>query len=166
MPRLITEAPSYLKQDVMLYLFGYHLENHFLFAKTHKDFLRQLVTLFERRVYLPGNVIVEKGDMDSAMYFVHKGEVGAFVRVGTNEVTSYILGSDMSFGEAQGLYNFPYRKTYKAISVTFILALRRSAWEYLLKWFPASQETIMTEATRHHLKERYSSYLSGTTSMI
>ncbi|GJQ67840.1 hypothetical protein Trydic_g16604 [Trypoxylus dichotomus] len=152
LPTLITEAPSYLKQDVMLYLFGYHLENHFLFAKTHKDFIRQLVTLFERRVYLPGNVIVEKGDVDDTMYFVHSGEVGAFDRQGTDVIQVFVVKSDMSFGEAQGLYNIPYKMTYKAVSVTFVLALRKSVWEYLLKWFPASQETIMQQAVEYNIR--------------
>ncbi|KAI4470520.1 cyclic nucleotide-gated cation channel subunit a [Holotrichia oblita] len=153
LPILITEAPSYLKQDVMLHLFGYHLENHFLFAKTHKDFIRQLVTLFERRVFLPGNVVVEKGDMDSTMYFIHSGEVGAFDRQGSEEKQCYVLHSDMSFGEAQGIYNIPYKMTYKALAVTFILALRQPVWMYLLKWFPASDETITREAIERNLKD-------------
>lgn len=150
----------------MLHLFGYHLENHPLFAKTHKDFIRQLVTLFERRLYLPGNVIVEKGDMDCTMYFVHSGEVGAFDKYGTNEVPCYILCSDTSFGEEQGLRDIPYSMTYKALTVTFILALRKSVWRYLLEWFPASQEIITEKAkelfSKKHTNQKESHITIGS----
>ncbi|XP_022919020.2 uncharacterized protein [Onthophagus taurus] len=151
MPYLIALAPPYLKQDVMYYLYGHHLENHFLFAKTHKDFLRQVAALLERRIYLPGNVIVEKGDVDHTMYFLHNGEVGAYDKPGMNELT-FILTREMAFGEAQGMYGIPFPVSYKALSTTTILALQKHSWEYLLEWFPASNEEIMAKANEYKLK--------------
>lgn len=139
---LIHSAPSYLRQDIMKSLYMSHLENHFLFGKTHTDFLRQLVLHFERCIYFPGNYIVAQGDMDSTMYFIHKGEVGEYENDFNKEIHLKNLGVNTSFGEAQGLQQIPYDLSYKALSTVEVLALRKSSWEYLLTWFPASYEEL------------------------
>lgn len=149
---MLSEAPSYIKQDVLGYLHGYHLANSSLFATTHKDFLRQLVTLMERRVYLPGNVIVEKGDIDYTMYFIHNGEVGGFDIQNMEEVQCFLLTNNMSFGEAQGFHGIPYDLTYKALTMVVVLALEKSSWEYLLEWFPASEEELKKKGNKSGLK--------------
>lgn len=142
MPMLIHNAPSYLRQDIMNYLYMSHLENHFLFTKTHKDFLRQLVVHLERCIYFPGNYIVAQGDMDNTMYFIHKGEVGAYVTSNNKEIHMHTLRTNMTFGEAQGLKLMPYHFSYRAISTVEVLALRKNDWQYLLAWFPASHEEL------------------------
>ncbi|KRT79809.1 cNMP binding protein [Oryctes borbonicus] len=152
MPMLIQEAPSYLRQDIMKSLYMSHLENHFLFSKIHTDFLRQLVVHMERCIYFPGNYIVAQGDMDSTMYFIHKGEVGAYDTNSYNkEIQLHTLRTNMSFGEAQGLHQTPYLLSYKALTTVEVLALRQSTWEYLLKWFPATSEEISKRSAEYGL---------------
>ncbi|KAI4460643.1 cyclic nucleotide-gated cation channel subunit a [Holotrichia oblita] len=152
MPMLIRNAPSYLRQDIMKSLYMTHLENHFLFGKTHKHFLRQLVVHFERCIYFPGNYIVAKGDMDNTMYFIHKGEVGAYDCDESNrEIYLHTLGTNMSFGEAQGINQIPFEVSYKALSTVEVLALRRVNWQYLLTWFPASEEELIRRSGEYGL---------------
>ena len=153
MPVLIDEAPPYLKQDIMSYLYSYHLRRHFLFMNTHTDFLRQLVVHMKRSVYLPNNYIVEKGDVDSTMYFIHRGEVGAFDSREGVEVQCFMLSTNMSFGEAQGLHRVPFPLSYKALTVVEVLALKRSRWEYLLQFFPASREELTVKSQEYGLLE-------------
>lgn len=153
MPVLIQRAPYYLKQDIMFALYGKHLENHFLFAKTHVDFLRQLVCYLKRCVYFPQNYITEKNDVDACMYFIHTGEVEVFDIMGKNEIMQRLLTNNMSFGEAQGLYNVPHAYSFKAHTIVDILILRRNEWSGLLKWFPASKEQIETAAAQNLLQK-------------
>lgn len=75
LPSLIAEAPAYLKQDLMQSLYGNHVRRHYLFSRTHVDFIRQLVVHLRRCVFFPGNFLVEKGDVDGSMYFVQEGMV-------------------------------------------------------------------------------------------
>lgn len=72
-------------------LYGKYLQNHPIFKNTHRDFIRQLSCYFERCVYFPGYNIVEKGDIDGCMYFIHKGEVEEFEMMGNNQILIKVL---------------------------------------------------------------------------
>lgn len=148
---MIQECPSSLKENIMQALYGKHLSNHFLFSSTHMDFLRQLVVQLQRFVFFPGDSIVEKGDFDCCMYFVNSGEVSVYEIKEKTEVKIMVLTSGMSFGEAQGLFCISHQYSYKANTVCDILILNRNRWEYLLKWFPASNENIIQRAHEYRL---------------
>lgn len=146
MPVIIQYSPSYLKQDLMYAMYGKHLENHYLFCNTHVDFLRQLVCHLRPCIFFPNNIIVEKYELDSTMYFIHSGEIEVIDVMGKNLFLHNVLTKDRSFGEAQGLYNIPHAYSYKAITVCDVLLLRKCDWYKLLEWFPASKEKIYDAA--------------------
>lgn len=154
MPSLVTEAHSCIRQDLMLSLYGYHIESHFLFAKTHIDFIRQLVVHLKRCVFFPGNFLVEKGDVDGCMYFIHDGEVNVFDVHGENVIPRERLRKGTSFGESSGLFGTRHAYSYKAYTVVDALLLNYSDWEYLLKWFPASNEDIYEKAKQFNVKRK------------
>lgn len=135
----------------MYAIYGKHLENHFLFSKTHVDFLRQLVCHLKPYIFFPNNYIVEKYDVDSTMYFLHSGEIEVYDVMGKNMNLQKVLTSGFSFGEAQGLYNIPHTHTYKAITVCDVLILRRSDWIKLIDLFPASKEQIYIGAAENNV---------------
>nr|XP_022912668.1 uncharacterized protein LOC111423625 [Onthophagus taurus] len=151
-PKALYDAPSYLKQDIMKSLYMQHIESHYLFENTHIDFLRQLVIHLKRCIYLPGNYIVESGDVDSAIYFIHKGEVAAYMVSGDEEIQCYFLSANMSFGENQGLQKIPYQHSYKAITTVEILVLKKESWDYLVTHFPASYELIQAKSLEYGLR--------------
>lgn len=142
MPTLIMHAPGYLKQDIMYALYGYHITNHLLFAKTHIDFIRQLLVHMVPIVYLPGQYIIEKGDIDGRMYFVHDGEVKVIDKHGNNEIEQCVLHKGASFGEYQALKNIEHTRSVKTSVMCTIISLKTSDWNYLLDWFPASREIL------------------------
>lgn len=146
MPTLITEAPSSLKQDLMNALYGHHIHHHFLFSKTHTDFTRQLLLHLKRCIFFPGNYIVEKGDIDGCMYFIHKGQVTVIDIQEKNEAVRELLVQGKSFGEAQGLFMIPHQFSYKAHTIVDAISLHFEDWEYLMRWFPASKQSIYKSA--------------------
>lgn len=152
MPSLITYSPEYLKQDLMYGLYGHHVQSHFLFARTHTDFIRQLVVHLKRCVFFPGNFIAEKGDVDNSMYFIHDGEIDVYDMMGNNENHIETLANGKSFGEAQGLLGIAHKYSYKAKTVVDAVILKYDQWEYLLNWFPASKEVILDAAAARGLK--------------
>ncbi|KRT82034.1 cNMP binding protein, partial [Oryctes borbonicus] len=151
LPEMIQECPNSLKQNIMQLLYGKNLSNHFLFSTTHKDFLRQLIAHLERFVFTPGESIVETGDSDCCMYFINKGEVDVLEFEGKAEKKIVQLTPGMSFGEVQGLFCISHQYSYRAGTVCEILVLKKSKWEYLLKWFPASREEINAKARLHNV---------------
>lgn len=128
----------------MFALYGYHITNHMLFAKTHVDFIRQLIVHMDPKVYLPGQYIIEKGDIDSRMYFIHEGEVKVYDRHGNNEIEQCVLKTGMSFGEYQALMHGEHIRSVKTSMMCIIISLKTTDWNYLLDWFPASKEIIET----------------------
>lgn len=142
MPTLISRAPDYLKQDIMYALYGYHVTNHVLFSKTHTDFIRQLLVHMVPEVYLPGQYVIEKGDIDGRMYFVHDGQVKVLDKHGNNEIEQCVLNKGTSFGEYQALKNIEHIRSVKTAGICVIISLKTSDWSYLLDWFPASKEVL------------------------
>lgn len=155
MPILVTKAPPYIKQDILYTLYGHHLETHFLFAKTHIDFLRQVIVHFKRCVYYPGNFLAEKGDVDNCIYFIHEGEVSVFDVLGDNIIPREILRKGRSFGEASGLFRSHHEYSYKAHTVVDALLLNYTDWAYLLQWFPASKKEIYEKALQFHIRKNW-----------
>ncbi|GJQ67379.1 hypothetical protein Trydic_g8265 [Trypoxylus dichotomus] len=142
MPTLIRQAPGYLNQDIMYALYGYHITNHVLFSKTHVDFIRQLLVHMDPQVYLPGQYVIEKGDIDERMYFLHNGEVKVFDKQGNNEIEQCVLRKGASFGEYQALKKIEHVCSVKTTVTCVIIILKTSDWHYLLDWFPASREIL------------------------
>ncbi|KAI4466367.1 cyclic nucleotide-gated cation channel subunit a [Holotrichia oblita] len=142
MPTLISRAPGYLKQDIMFALYGYHITNHILFSKTHMDFIRQLLVHMVPEVYLPGQYVIEKGDIDGRMYFIHDGQVKILDKHGNNEIEQCVLIKGNSFGEYQALKNIEHIRSVKTAGICVIISLKTSDWSYLLDWFPASREIL------------------------
>ncbi|XP_017776010.1 PREDICTED: uncharacterized protein LOC108562248 [Nicrophorus vespilloides] len=140
LPKLLQEAPVYIKQDHMLTMYGKHFVNHTIFSDAHVDFLRQLLLHLHSHYYLPGEIIVECGDKNGTIYFIEEGCVAAIDK--KEKMTCLILKQDQSFGEVPGLKNIGYPKTYRSLTISLILSIKRSEWKYLLDWFPASREII------------------------
>lgn len=149
LPVLIQEAPTTLKQDLMYGLYGKHLETNYLFYNTHIDFLRQLVCHLKRFMFFPGDYIVEKGDVDFTMYFIHNGEVEVYTKKGNMEIAMQLLSKNSSFGVGPGLYHLQHEFSYKAKTIVDILCLCKKDWETLVTFFPASHQEILERAALH-----------------
>lgn len=96
---MIQNAPNYLKQDVLMKLYGKYLLAHPLFKNTHTDFLRQVSCHFKRYIFFPGNIIAEKGDIDGCMYFIHRGEIEEYEMMGNSSILIRVLTEGKLIGE-------------------------------------------------------------------
>lgn len=64
-----------MKCEVMNSMFGHHLSQSYIFWQMEESFLKQLASFLKRFIFFPGNYIVQQGDIDHTMYFIHKGTV-------------------------------------------------------------------------------------------
>lgn len=166
-PQLINEAPYYLKYTVLYEIYGRHLFESEVFGKLHKDFVKQLAFHFRANLFLPGDTIVNFGDIDETMYFVYKGniivsysEVAASVTSKANSNLIDNLGPGESFGLVQGLYeNIPHTATYTAKTTAHIVYLYRPHWMYLLQYFPETTVNLYRTATEIMLSTGLEAYL-------
>lgn len=75
MPELAFELPFRLRCQVMQAVYGSHIRESMIFSKTDDDFKRMLAMWMKHCVFFPGNYIVQCGDSDQCIYFIHRGEV-------------------------------------------------------------------------------------------
>lgn len=59
----------------MTTIYGKLIKDSYIFCRTERDFIRQLCLQLKHRTYFPGDYIVRDGDVDSCMYFIHRGDV-------------------------------------------------------------------------------------------
>lgn len=151
-PRLIREAPVHIQYAVTLELYGHHLFDNEIFGSLHEDLIRQLTFQFKDTLFFPGDRIVNVGDIDETIYFIHTGIVAVS---NSSKISSISEGDDVKlgpgdyFGLLQGLYEkMPHTATYTAKTTTHIIFLYRPHWINLLKYFPVSTVNLYTAATR------------------
>ncbi|XP_017786643.1 PREDICTED: uncharacterized protein LOC108569565 [Nicrophorus vespilloides] len=156
LPRLLQIASPNLREQVLMNIYGNHIQNHYLFADTHNDFIRQVVRTLEKIIYLPGYHIVRQGDNDGCMYIVNSGEVESRFLMKSGEMkTMYVLHTGNSFGEGSGLFNVAHQNTYVCRTIVEVLVLKREKWVFLWKWFPASYEMMLMKAREFQIDGCY-----------
>lgn len=114
----------------------------------NESLLRQITVKLERMVFFKGNYIVQHGDTDQNMYFIHRGEVSVLtVHANLTETQHELLKEHDMFGLAQGLYHgLPHHFSFRANTKTSILVLNLNTWCYILKYFPTDEEIIYNRA--------------------
>nr|CAD7450232.1 unnamed protein product [Timema bartmani] len=149
MPRFVLMAPFVLKCELMNAMYGHHLRNSYIFHNANKDFLRQLTVRLQRYIFFKGNYIVQNGDTDQNMYFIHRGEVEILtVHPDLTETIYDTLKPGDMFGVVQGLYyGIPHHFSFRAkTSLVDILYLNLDSWYTMLRYFEDVSELIYQRA--------------------
>nr|XP_037867571.1 uncharacterized protein LOC101747086 isoform X1 [Bombyx mori] len=144
MPELVLNLPSRLRSQVMLAVYGSHIRDSVIFKRTEEDFRRMLALWMRHCVFFPGNYIVQCGDSDQCIYFIHRGQVEVLtVHPNLTESIYDILGPEDSFGIAQGLYvGVLHHFSFRARTVVDIVYLKLEQWKYLLDFYPKSAKIV------------------------
>lgn len=140
MPTFLLNSPDSLKLGIMTDLYMSRLINSPIFRGVDLNFLKLLACRMKRAIYFPGQKIVEKGDVDNTMYFIHNGEVyiidqtegDAYIEF----VVDHIYPGD-EFGQVQGVASaFPHTNTYRARTVVEMITLYTRDWLDLKQAYP------------------------------
>jgi CRP-like cAMP-binding protein len=133
----------------MTEIYGHHVRKSYVFSDVDEPFTRQLCQYLKRVIFFPGNFIVQHGDFDNSMYFIHHGEVDILtVHPNLTETIHEVLRTGDMFGVTQGLFpNVPHHFSYRARTRVHIVVLHFSDWEHLLNFFPENKDTILMKTT-------------------
>ncbi|KAI8420830.1 hypothetical protein MSG28_008031 [Choristoneura fumiferana] len=144
MPELVYELPFRLRCQVMQAVYGSHISDSVVFSRTGADFRRMLAMWMKHCVFFPGNYIVQCGDADQCIYFIHRGEVEVLtVHPNLTESIYDILGPEDCFGLAQGLFvGVSHHFSFRARTVVDIVYLKLEQWKYLLDFYPKSAKMV------------------------
>ncbi|KPJ19458.1 Potassium voltage-gated channel protein eag [Papilio machaon] len=157
MPELVYKLPFRLRCQVMQAVYGSHIRESVIFGKTDEDFKRMLVMWMKHCVFFPGNYIVQRGDSDQCIYFIHRGEVEVLtVHPNLTESIYDVLGPEDSFGIAQasGLFvGVQHFFSFRARTVVDIVYLKLDEWKYLLDFYPKSAKLVEVLTVHPNLTE-------------
>ncbi|KAM3966948.1 uncharacterized protein ACR2FA_011829 [Aphomia sociella] len=153
MPELVYTLPFRLRCQVMQAVYGCHIRDSIIFSKADDDFQRMLVMWMRHCVFFPGNYIVQCGDSDQCIYFIHRGEVEVLtVHPNLTESIYDILGPEDSFGIAQGLFvGVAHHFSFRARTVVDIVYLKLHQWKYLLDFYPKSAKIVQHKVENVYL---------------
>ncbi|XP_013174089.1 PREDICTED: uncharacterized protein LOC106122580 isoform X1 [Papilio xuthus] len=153
MPELVYKLPFRLRCQVMQAVYGSHIRESVIFEKTDDDFKRMLVMWMKHCVFFPGNYIVQRGDSDQCIYFIHRGEVEVLtVHPNLTESIYDVLGPEDSFGIAQGLFvGVQHFFSFRARTVVDIVYLKLDEWKYLLDFYPKSAKLVRKKVENVYL---------------
>ncbi|XP_028170550.1 uncharacterized protein LOC114360170 [Ostrinia furnacalis] len=153
MPELVFQLPFRLRCQIMQALYGSHIRESIIFSKADDDFKRMLSMWMKHCVFFPGNYIVQCGDSDQCIYFIHRGEVEVLtVHPNLTESIYDILGPEDSFGVAQGLYvGVAHHFSFRARTVVDIVYLKLEQWKYLLDFYPRSAKIVKKKVENVYL---------------
>ncbi|XP_041968067.1 uncharacterized protein LOC121725268 [Aricia agestis] len=153
MPKLVHELPFRLRCQLMQEIYGAHIRDSIIFRHTDDDFKRMVTTYLRHCVFFPGNYIVQRGDADQCIYFIHRGEVEVLtVHQNLTESIYDVLGPEDSFGVAQGLYiGVVHYFSFRARTVVDVVYLKLDEWKYLMDFYPKSAKVVQKKVHNVYL---------------
>eukprot|EP01135_Chromosphaera_perkinsii_P002454 Nk52_evm60s223 gene=Nk52_evmTU60s223 len=143
---LYEQLPYSFREEVAIVQNRDKLEEVPLFHNCSIDFLRTLSANLVVASFLPGDTIVEKGDIGSEMFFVRTGCVN--VVSDDHSVVYASLEPGKFFGEVALLMDTPRTANVVADTHCDLLILTKSVLDDLLEEYPDIQEIIMQEAAK------------------
>ncbi|XP_072948799.1 uncharacterized protein [Epargyreus clarus] len=144
LPELAQQAPQCLREDIFGALYIHHIQTLSVFHNLPPYFIRQLVARLNRVVIFPGKFIIQEGDIFSAMYFIHEGEVEKWYtdKSGDKKMLT-ILTVNECFGLIPGLFtNHPFQFSYYTRTVVDVVVLRYKDWQDLLHGYPHIKQDL------------------------
>ncbi|XP_053609987.1 uncharacterized protein LOC128674978 isoform X1 [Plodia interpunctella] len=148
LPELAHQAPHCLREEILGALYLHHILTPPIFRRLPDYFTSQLVARVGRVVIFPGNCIVQEGDINSVMYFIHEGEVEKWLNFQTTERKFLsLLSTNGYFGFVPGLFpNTRYQFTYTTRTVVDLVYLKLHDWTDLLASYPDIKVNLYTMA--------------------
>ena len=131
---MLDDLPGPLHVEIALHLNRHILRKVPLFEGTSEPFLRALVLHLAPMVFVPGQVIMRRGEPGHQLYFINRGRVEVF---GPDDETVIAILSDGAFvGEMALLSSQPRANTVRAIDYCNVYALDRVGFDQVLAGFP------------------------------
>jgi hypothetical protein len=129
---LFDKLPKSLESEVCLVINKDIIKKVDLFRSADMGFMRGLSLIIKPLLFLPGDLIVQAGDIGTTMFFINKGTVS----VENNGVEVCQLTSGQFFGEIGLIHAVRRTATIKAITPCDLMIVTRKDMDTLLRFYP------------------------------
>ncbi|KAL3735687.1 hypothetical protein ACJRO7_024766 [Eucalyptus globulus] len=131
---VIQDIPISIRAKISQTLYMPCIEKVALFNGCSSDFINQVVTKLHEEFFLPGEVIMEQGNVVDQLYFVchgHLEEVG--IGEDGSEETISLLQPNSSFGQVSILCNIPQPYTVRVCELCRLLRIDKQSLSNILE---------------------------------
>ncbi|GFY90743.1 STELAR K+ outward rectifier [Actinidia rufa] len=131
---VLQDLPISIRAKISQTLYKSYIENVPLFKGCSSEFINQIVIRVHEEFFLPGEVIMEQGNVVDQLYFVCHGtleEVG--IRADGSEESVSNLEPNSSFGEISILCNIPQPYTVRVCELCRLLRVDKQSFSNILE---------------------------------
>ncbi|KAL1540741.1 potassium channel SKOR-like isoform X2 [Salvia divinorum] len=142
---ILQDIPMSIRAKISQTLYKSYVENIPLFKCCSQEFINQIVTRVHEEFFLPGEVIMEQGNVVDQLYFVCHGvleEVGIGAD-GLEESVS-LLEPNSSFGEISILCNIPQPYTVRVCELCRLLRIDKQSFSNILEIYFHDGRKVLT----------------------
>ncbi|KAF6144698.1 hypothetical protein GIB67_006190 [Kingdonia uniflora] len=139
---VLQDIPVSIRAKISQRLYKTHIENISLFEGCSSELINQIVIRVHEEFFLPGEVIMEQGQLVDQLYFVCHGVLDE-IEVGSEEAVSS-LKPNSSFGELSILHNTPQPYTVRVRELCRLLRLDKQSLISILETYFSDGQTILT----------------------
>ncbi|XP_021298262.1 potassium channel SKOR isoform X2 [Herrania umbratica] len=131
---ILQDIPISIRAKISQSLYMPYIANVSLFKGCSAEFINQIVIRLHEEFFLPGEVIMEQGNVVDQLYFVCHGvlEEVAIGEDGSEETVS-LLQPNSSFGEISILCNIPQPYTVRVCELCRLLRLDKQSFSNILE---------------------------------
>ncbi|CAG7833944.1 unnamed protein product [Allacma fusca] len=151
-PEFLIRAPACLRMDIYTTCYGAHFRSSYLFQHLPEDFIRQAAIRIRNFWVLAGDYVVRQNEIDSHMYFIHRGYIEYTQESFDNDrsVTDLgYLGKSALFGEIQCILSKePHKYSYKAQVNLDVISLTPADIQELFELFPQHKQTLIDRVSK------------------
>ncbi|CAN4114746.1 unnamed protein product [Withania somnifera] len=131
---VLQDIPISIRAKISQNLYQSYIENAPLFKGCSSEFISQVVTRVHEEFFLPGEVIMEQGNVVDQLYFVCHGvleEVG-IAKDGSEETVS-LLEPNSSFGDISIICNIPQPYTVRVCELCRLIRIDKQSFSNILE---------------------------------
>lgn len=131
---LLSNLPSSLKTEISLHIHRQLIEHVPFFNNTDKDFISEIISQLQPRVFLPGDLILKKGEIGNSMYFICNGAIDVLSVDETSVIAT--LNEGDYFGEISLIKKVVRARSVIAKEYCYLYALGKKNFDNLLEKYP------------------------------
>jgi len=147
---MLQDLPRPLHIEIALHLNRTILQKVPLFRGASEEFFRELVLHLSPMVFLPGQVLMRRGEVGHELYFINKGSVEVLSR-DDRDVLAVLSDGDF-VGEMALLSSQPRANTVTALEYCNVYALDRDGFDRVLASFPDVAAEVRRIADRRAME--------------
>ncbi|KAJ1394254.1 RmlC-like jelly roll fold [Sesbania bispinosa] len=141
-PSVLHHIPTTIRTQISITLYEQFIQKVPLFKGCSSGFIKQIATKVHEEFFLPGELVMEQGDVADQLYFVYQGELHEITREDGDTEETIILHTYSTFGEVSFLCNMPETSIVQAHEFCKVLRLDKKSFTDILKIFFLDGRTI------------------------